>query len=171
MSGMRVYNTDVLDSLLESGAAAEQNATAEAAAAHDRSASRHSAAEDATAVNMAERERQRRDLREKQFRSRMERLHKDVERRILQQTEKRELKFQTMLQNYEKERDEFEHVRDFKVRTVPGYTLTLLFPTRLGNVQNGGLQGAGGPAALPDNVSGVVRKRFRQNTDPCLREG
>eukprot|EP01048_Picozoa_sp_COSAG05_P011084 COSAG05_NODE_1021_length_6146_cov_2.729949_2_plen_127_part_00 len=111
MSGMRVYNANVLDSLLESSAAAEQRSAAAAAIALEQSSSGQSATEDAGAANMAERERQRRDLREKQFRSRMERLHRDVEQRIMQQTEKRELKFQTMLQTYEKERDEFEQVR------------------------------------------------------------
>lgn len=55
----------------------------------------------------ADREKWRRDMREKQFRSRMDKLHRDVERRIKQNAEKRDLKFQSMLGTFLHENDHF----------------------------------------------------------------
>ena len=50
-------------------------------------------------------------MREKQFRSRMDKLHRDVERRIKQNAEKRDLKFQSMLGTFLHENDHFVKVR------------------------------------------------------------
>ena len=92
-SQMRVYNTNVLDDLVES--ASEEKRKSDAS----RSASQMSAAdpEQTMEEKMAERERWRRDMRAEEYQNRMEKLQKDVATRLQRQVDMRELRFQVRL--------------------------------------------------------------------------
>jgi hypothetical protein len=179
MSQVRVYNTDVLSGILEAGAAATEKAPSAASQRRPPQRSTPDSMDSSVA-----REKQRRDMREKAFRTRMERLHKDVERRIKQTTEQRELKFQHMLRSYEQERDGFEHVSLARLRParVWGHEracgdMRSMWEARtyclqrilalIGVLQDRGLQGGDGPAKGAADVSGVVHERVRQDPAPC----
>ena len=84
MSQMRVYNNTVLGDLIDTGAV--MDAQRLEGISPDQNCSQPELMGGQQQASMADRERQRRDLREKQFKNRMDRLHKDVERRIQQST-------------------------------------------------------------------------------------
>jgi hypothetical protein len=102
-SQMRVYNTNVLDDLVES--ASEEKRKSDAS----RSASQMSAAdpEQTMEEKMAERERWRRDMRAEEYQNRMEKLQKDVATRLQRQVDMRELRFQEMDKAFEAENSGF----------------------------------------------------------------
>lgn len=103
MSQMRVYNTGVLDDLVEH--AAEEKRKSDAS----RSASQMSAPEPEKTMEekMAERERWRRDMRAEEYKSRMDKLQKDVSQRLQREVDMRELRFQEMEKAFLAENREF----------------------------------------------------------------
>lgn len=103
MSQMRVYNTNILDDMVE-GAADEKRKADES-----RSASQMSQSDpgQTTEMKMAERERWRRDMRAEEYKNRMDKLQKDVSTRLQRSVDMRELRFQEMDKAFEAENSGF----------------------------------------------------------------
>lgn len=103
MSQMRVYNAGVLDDLVEHAAAEKRKSDAIRSASQMTEGEREKTMEE----KMAERERWRRDMRAEEYKSRMEKLQKDVTNRLHREVEMRELRSQEMEKAFLAENQQF----------------------------------------------------------------
>ena len=103
MSQMRVYNAGVLDDLVEHAATEKRKSDAIRSASQMTEGEREKTMEE----KMAERERWRRDMRAEEYKSRMEKLQKDVTNRLHREVEMRELRSQEMEKAFLAENQQF----------------------------------------------------------------